>query len=88
LGVGTARCVYGMAAITANEVGALDIYGDEIQPDTGWLREEDIGQRKPTVNFRDGRWLDKPILRSILKADPRFEGAEILKTRVRGIRSR
>jgi hypothetical protein len=54
--------VYGFATIAANEAGALDIYEDEIQPDSGWLRAEDIGRRRWVVNFRDdGRWLDEPI---------------------------
>jgi predicted RNA-binding protein with PUA-like domain len=72
--------VYGFAMIAANEAGALDIYEDEIQSDSGWLRAEDVGRRLWVVNFRDdARWLDQPILRSILKADPRFEDALILK---------
>ena len=71
--------VYGLAAIAANEAGEADIYERVIEPNSGWRREEDIGQRIMTVNFRDdARWLDKPILRSILKADPRFEDAPIL----------
>ena len=76
---GSLAGVYGLATIAANEAGEVDIYERVIEPDSGWRREEDIGQRIMTVNFRDdARWLDKPILRSILKADPRFEDAPIL----------
>ncbi len=71
--------VYGLATIAANEAGEPDIYERVIEPNSGFRHEEDIGQRMVTVNFRDdARWLDKPILRSILKGDPRFEDAPIL----------
>ena len=77
--------VYGLAAIAANEAGEPDIYERVIEPNSGWLREEDIGQRIMTVNFRDdARWLDKPILRSVLKADPRFEDASVLTAPFQG----
>jgi hypothetical protein len=67
-------------SIAANEAGALDIYEDEIQSDSGWRRAENFGRRGWVVKFRDdGCWLGKPISRSILKADPRFEDAPILK---------
>ncbi len=82
LAVGTARWRYWLRDDAANEAGALDIYEDEIQPDSGWLRAEDIGRRRWVVSFRDdGCWLDKDkrISRSILKADPRFEDSPILK---------
>jgi hypothetical protein len=71
--------VYGLATIAANDTGGADIYDRQIRPDKDW-RDGDSGRRVPTVNFReDGRWLVKPILRSILKADVRFEDAPILK---------
>jgi hypothetical protein len=71
--------VYGLATIAANETGGPDIYDRLIQPDADW-REGDSGRLVPTVNFRDdARWLEPPITRSILKEDPRFKYAEILK---------
>ena len=77
--------VCGFATIAANEAGEPDIYERVIEPNSGWNREEDIGQRILTVNFRDdARWLDKPILRSTLKTDPRFEGAPILTAPFQG----
>jgi hypothetical protein len=52
----------------------IAVHGDG----TGWLREEDEGKRRWFVSLADMRWLRKPVLRAVLKADPRFEDARIL----------
>jgi hypothetical protein len=71
--------VYGLATIAANKTGGPDIYDRDIPPGASW-RKGDSARLVPTVNFRDdARWLERPIARSILKEDPRFADAEILK---------
>jgi predicted RNA-binding protein with PUA-like domain len=71
--------VIGFATIAANEAGEPDFYDRVIEPNTGWLRAEDVGRVTLTVNFTDGHWRYVAIPKSILKADPRFEDAAILK---------
>jgi len=72
--------VYGLATIAPNPAGDADIYDRRIQPDNDWLPGSKRKRVVPTVNFgSDARWLQKPIPRSILKADPRFVDAPILR---------
>jgi predicted RNA-binding protein with PUA-like domain len=42
-------------------------------------RAEDIGKRVWRVDLENGRRLNRPVLKSTLKADPRFADAQILK---------
>jgi hypothetical protein len=77
---GPKRGVYGLATIAANEAGGPGIHDRLIPPDKDW-HEGSSGRVVLAVNFRDdARWLEPPILlRPVLKADPRFKDAEILK---------
>jgi hypothetical protein len=70
--------VYGFARIADDGYGDPDVYAAPIEADSGWLDEDDIGQTRWWVGLDDGYWLQRPILRSVLKADPRFRAAAIL----------
>jgi len=69
---GKAAGVYAIAEVAEGEP-----YED--QTDTGFKRAEDIGRLFWTVDLQDGQPLGRPVLKSTLKADPRFAHALILK---------
>jgi predicted RNA-binding protein with PUA-like domain len=69
---GKAAGVYATAKVAEGEP-----YED--QTDTGFKHAEDIGRRFWSVHLQDGRPLDRPVLKSTLRADPRFAHAQILK---------
>jgi predicted RNA-binding protein with PUA-like domain len=51
----------------------------ETETDTGFKQAEDVGRPVWCVDLLDGRRLDRPVLKSTLKADQRFADAMILK---------
>jgi predicted RNA-binding protein with PUA-like domain len=71
---GKAAGVYATAKVAEGQP-----YETEIAPDTGFERAEDIGKRVWCVHLQDGQPLDRPILKSTLRADTRFAHAQILK---------
>lgn len=59
-------------------IGSERNYGAPIQAGEGWTPEHD-GEFRNWILLDDMRWLDQPILRSALKADPRFASARIIR---------
>jgi EVE domain len=53
-------------------------YEVEIEPDDGFKDEDRIGRHVWQVGLENGRRLNRPVLKSALKADPRFENVKIL----------
>lgn len=72
--IGKTAGVYATAKVAEGEP-----YETEIEPDAGFKHAEDIGKRVWRVDLENGRRLNRPVLKSTLKADPRFADAQILK---------
>jgi predicted RNA-binding protein with PUA-like domain len=61
------------------EIGDKDPEERDLREEDGWLPGDHVGKRRwhwPLVN---ARWLDQPILKSTLLADPRFKDALIIR---------